>query len=128
MHGPKGPKADQPPHGQDDDEQGKIRYVHAPSFLLPRRRFGNQPLQDDEIEDRPDAKQDQRMTIHAIQELLPRRELLVFTNRQHVDVAAASSVKIAARRVMNGVMLSPTVIGRHRDDTQQAATQVVCPP
>jgi hypothetical protein len=120
---------DKPYKQQSDGHGTQIGVVYTGSFLLPRSRHTpRETLQDDKVKQGGEDEQDQRIAVQTIAEPLCPSGLLVFTDRHDLDFPAASSpVEIAGSGMVGGVLLSPAVVGRQSQHTQQESENIVGP-
>src|SRR5947207_15701183 len=81
-------------------------------------------LQDEQI-GRAQAEHDERVPVDAIAQPTPSRAREILTHGQRVDIADSAAVKIARRRVVNGVFTSPKIIRRERQNPDHASDPVV---
>ena len=129
MHHQKGRNANHIHHHQSGNQNAGIGAKHTePGRTAILESIEREALRDEENIDRPQAEQHQRMAVEPVFEAAPKRQRLVFRQRQRVDIADAAPVKIAGAHVMLGMGMLPIVIGREREKAQGAAHPVISLP
>src|SRR5579871_473598 len=91
---------DNPRHERAGGHQRQVGPVNGPP--LPSRQppvVESEPLKDDEIEERSDSKQDERMPVQSVLPPPQSRKRAVFSNGEHVHIAATATVEITGGRV-----------------------------
>ncbi len=127
---PKGLPAHEPDHGPAEHDKADVGADHArPAPPVGAAQHAErQAMLHDEQERRPDAEQNDRVAVGAIEKAAPWRQRHVFADGERIDIAHAALVEIAVRGVMDGVAALPGIVRRERQHADDAPDPVVGQP
>src|SRR6516164_6531812 len=84
-------------------------------------------MQQQELIERPDNEERERVAIEPVEQSPRRRAREILADGERGDVADAAPGKIAGGRVVHRMVAAPKGVGRKSEDADDSAEQVVRP-
>lgn len=112
--------------GNDAGKDREIEHVDTGTLAMLFTGSADGRAKADEKKQRwKQPEHDDRMAIEVIAKLFHGAESVVFIDGQRMDIAIATMIEIAVRRMVQGVAVSPLIVGGEREQAEGGADVVI---